>query len=408
MVALADIVAARDRIADGVAVTPCPYSSRLSELTGCTIFCKLDYLHPTGSFKERGARNALLLLDGASRSRGVIAASAGNHALALCYHGRDLAAPVTVVMPEFAPLIKVSTCRRLGARVILEGATFNEAVDHARRLADAEGLTYVHGFDDPAIIAGAGVAGLEIIEQVSAPDAILVPVGGAGLIAGVSLAVKSLRKETQIIGVEPQRCASYAAAAQAGRPVEVAARPTLADGLAVGRVGELAFEIARRHIDRHLTVREEDIALAILRLVECEKAVVEGGGASSLAALLAGELPELAGKRVVLCLCGGNIDPGVLATVIEKGLVADGRICRFTVHISDRPGGLAQLTRLIAEAGASVREISHDRAFCGADVASVNALCLIETRDREHQAELFTRLTAAGLRFHLHGEELFE
>lgn len=395
---LADIEAARARIAGGVALTPCPESIPLSEITGMQVFCKLEYLQRTGSFKERGARNALLLLDDEAKRRGVIAASAGNHASALAYHGQLLGIPVTVVMPRFAPLIKVTNCRRLQANVELAGDSFIEAREHAHRIAARDGLTYVHGFDDPAIIAGQGTLGLEVLEQVPDVDAIVVPVGGAGLAAGVALAVKSLRPEVLVLGVEAERAPSYAAACAAGGPVDIPCEPTLADGLAVGRVGKLAFEIARKHLDRVVAVSEESLALAILRLLEREKSVVEGAGAAPLAACLAGKLPELSGKRVVLVLAGGNIDPVILERVIEKGLVADGRLCRFTATISDRPGGLARLTQTIAATGASVKEITHDRAFSGADVAAVNVLCTIETVDRDHIERVFAALGEAGIR----------
>ncbi len=359
------------------------------------LFCKLENLQRTGSFKERGARNALLLLDDGQRRRGVIAASAGNHALGLAYHGRLLNIPVTVVMPRFAPLIKFNTCQRLGAHVILHGASFLEAKDHARALAEERGLTYIHGYDDPAIIAGQGTMGLEILEQVPDAEAIVIPVGGAGLLAGVALAVKTLRPEVQIVGVEPEGAAKFGLALEQGHPVTIKCSPTLADGLAVPDIGANAFPIARDHLDKLVLVDEDEIALAILRIVELEKAIVEGSGASGLAACLAGKLPELAGKRVVLPFCGGNIDPAILSRVIDKGLVADGRVCRFSAVISDRPGGLAGLTKLIADSGASIKEIVHERAFAGSsDVFAVSVLCTIETRDRAHLEEIFASLEA--------------
>ncbi len=394
---LADIRAAAQRIAPGVAVTPCPESVPLSEITGCRVYCKLDYLQRTGSFKERGARNALELLPADQRTRGVIAASAGNHALALAYHGMLLGIPVTVVMPTYAPLVKLSTCRHLRANVILQGNSFDEALAAARDIAARQHLTYIHGYDAPAIIAGQGTLGLEILNQVPNVDAVIVPVGGAGLIAGVALAIKSVNPRVQVIGVEAENAACFAAALEAGKPVTFATKPTLADGLAVNRAGDLAFAIARKHVDRNVLVNEDALALAILRLLEMEKGVVEGAGAAPLAALLAGKLPELAGKRVVLVLAGGNIDPSVLSKVIERGLVADGRICHFTATISDRPGGLARFTSLVASTGASIKEVIHDRAFCGSDVYAVNVLCIAETRDRQHIADLAATLRNANI-----------
>ena len=393
-VTIDDIRAARERLAPVLPMTPCPESVPLSEITGARIYCKLDNLQRTGSFKERGARNALLLLEPTRQRRGVIAASAGNHALGLAYHGSLLGIPVTVVMPRFAPLIKISTCQRLGARVVLEGTSFSEAREKADSIAAAEGLAYIHGYDDPAIIAGQGTMALEILEQVPGLEAIVCPVGGGGLIAGIAVAVKALQPKVKVIGVEAEATSSFKAALAAGRPVRFPTRPTLADGLAVSIVGDNAFALARDRIDRMVTVGEDDLALAILRVLELEKGVVEGAAASPLAAFLAGELPDLAGKKTALLFCGGNIDPGILSRVIEKGLVADGRLCRFTVTISDRPGGLAELAAAIAATGASVRDITHDRAFAGPDVAAVNCLCTVETRDRDHFAELLAGLQA--------------
>jgi threonine dehydratase len=395
-VTLADIRAARRRIAGGVVVTPCPESIPLSEITGARIFCKLDNLQRTGSFKERGARNALLRLAAAQKKRGVIAASAGNHALGLAYHGRLLAIPVTVVMPDYAPLIKVSTCRRLGAKVIIHGRDFAEARAQADRLVDAQGLTYIHGFDAPDIIAGQGTLGLEILEQVPEVDAIVCPVGGAGLIAGVALAVKGTRPRVQIIGVESTATGNLTAALRARKPVTMPRRPTLADGLATLTVGANAFALAKKHVDRVVRVPEDWIALAILRMVELEKSVVEGAAATPLAAMMAGLLPELRGRKVVLVVCGGNIDPAILSRVIEKGLVHDGRMTRFTVVISDRPGGLAALSRVIAESGASFKDIEHDRAFSGPDISAVNAVCTVETRDHDHIRALHRALRRNG------------
>ncbi|MCG6872861.1 MAG: threonine ammonia-lyase [Gammaproteobacteria bacterium] len=397
MLTIQDIQGARERIAEGVVHTPCPESIPLSELCGCRVWSKLDYLQRTGSFKERGALNALLQLDEAARRRGVVAASAGNHALGLAWHGKRLGIPVTVVMPRFAPLIKASTCEKLGARVIKAGASFAEARKRADQEAEAGGLRYVHGFDDPAIIAGQGTMALEVLEQVPGVEAIVAPVGGGGLIAGVALAVKSLRPEVQIIGVEAERAANFSAARRAGRPVATEPRNTLADGLATGGVGENAFALADPRIDELVQVSEADLAMAVFRLIELEKSVVEGAAAAPLAAFIGGQLTGLSGKRVVLLLCGGNIDLTILDRIIEHGLVRDGRLFRFTAVISDRPGGLAALTRLIADAGASVKQIAHDRAFSGPEVAQVLATCVVETSDRAHIDHLLAALQAAGL-----------
>ena len=352
----------------------------------------------TGSFKERGARNALLLLSSEQKERGVIAASAGNHALGLAYQGRLLGVPITVVMPRFAPITKVVNCQRLGAKVLLHGTNIAEARQRAEELVPKEGLTYINGYDDPAIIAGQGTLGLEIVSQVPNLDAVIVPIGGAGLIAGVALAVKKLQPAVQVIGVEPERAASYTTALAAGHPVQTEMKPTLADGLAVPKVGQNAFALAEKLVDQTVRVGEEDLALAVLRLVEWEKAVVEGAGAAPLAACLAGLLPELKGKNVVLPLCGGNIDTTILGRVLERGLAHDGRLCRFSAVISDRPGGLARFAGLIAEEGASIIDIAHDRAFASEDITTVNVHCVVEIRDPEHMDSLRQRLITAGFR----------
>ena len=361
------------------------------------IFCKLDNLQRTGSFKERGARNALAQLPDDQKKRGVIAASAGNHAQALAYQGKLLGIPATVVMPQYAPLIKISNCRNLGANVVLHGHDFAEAKAHALALAKEKGLAYIDGYDDPAIIAGQGTIGIEILDQVQDPDAVVVPVGGAGLLAGVSLAIKTLRPQTKVIAVEAENVASFSAAMKADKPAQITMQPTLADGLAIPQVGANAFAIAREHVDQVVTVNEDQIAISILRLVELEKTVVEGAAATPLAAVLFGKLPNLGGKRVVLLLCGGNIDPNILSRVIERGLVADGRLCRFTAVISDRPGGLAVLSRQIASTGASIKQIVHDRAFATSDLSTVNVLCTVETRNHEHFAQLRAHLKNHGV-----------
>ncbi|PYK31592.1 MAG: threonine ammonia-lyase [Verrucomicrobia bacterium] len=397
MVTFKDIEAARERIAGAVFQSACTRSIPLSESTGMEIFCKFDNAQRTGSFKERGARNALAQLSPEQKKRGVIAASAGNHAQALAYQGKLLGIPATVVMPQYAPLIKITNCQKLGANVVLHGHDFGEAKAHAHKISDEKGLAYIDGYDDPAIIAGQGTMGIEIVDQIEDVDAVIVPVGGGGLIAGVSLAVKTLRPKTKVIAVEAETVASFSAAMKAGKPTKINLQPTLADGLAIPQVGANAFAIASKHVDLTMTVSEEQIAIAILRLTELEKTVVEGAAATPLAAVLSGKLSDLKGKRVVLLLCGGNIDPNILGRVIERGLVADGRLCRFTAVISDRPGGLAVLARQIANTGASVKQIVHERAFATADVSTVNVLCTVETRNLEHFAQLRAHLKTHGI-----------
>ncbi|XP_023338586.1 uncharacterized protein LOC111709202 [Eurytemora carolleeae] len=320
---------------------------------------------------------------------GVIAASAGNHAQALAYHGGQLNIPVTVVMPIVAPIMKVENCKRYGASVVIHGSDLGESKSHALRLAKKYGFLYINGYDHPQILAGQGTMGLEILDQVPELDAVVVPIGGGGLIAGAALAIKTMKPEVLIIGVEPENCTSFSTAMKAGKPVATMTSPSLADGLTVPTVGVNAFATGAPLIDKIVTVSEAWIAIAILRLIENEKAVVEGAGATGLAAILAGLLPELKGKKVVLPICGGNIDTTLLGRCLERGLAADGRLVTFNVTVSDRPGGIAELTRVISNLGVSVKDIVHERAWVRQNAFAVGVRILAETRNRKHSRELF-------------------
>jgi len=396
-VTLDSIRAARERIRDVIYHSPCPYSLSLSRLCECEVYCKLDNLQMTGSFKERGARNKLLLLDPEHRQRGVVGASAGNHALALAYHGHDLGIAVTVVMPKWSPLVKVKNCRSFGANVILHGESYDDARKHAKSLAE-QGMTYVPGFDDADIIAGQGTIGLEILEDVPDVDVVIIPVGGGGLIAGAGRALKAMKPGMRLIGVEPVNAPTMHVSLREGKVTHVETKPTLADGLAVAEIGKLCFEIGKEVIDDLLLVDEAQIARAVLRLLELEKTVVEGAGAVPLAAAMDPAF-DLAGKKVVLVLCGGNIDVSMISKVIDRGLAADGRLCRIVAHVSDRPGSLANLTRVLGATGASVKEVEHDRHFGPPDVALVNIICVLETRDFEHIEQIKQALRDAGISF---------
>jgi threonine dehydratase len=395
-VTIDDIRRAHERIRAHIYRSPCPHSLLLSRLTGVQVYCKLDNLQVTGSFKERGARNRLELLDAPARARGVIAVSAGNHALGLAYHGRCLEIPVTVVMPRWAPLVKVSTCMSFGADVRLHGETFAQARDEALAIARERELTFIPPYDDPDIINGQGTIGIELIEDLPQLDCVIVPVGGGGLISGIATAIKALKPSVQVIGVEAVNAPTMHAAMAAGRPEPITAKPTLADGLAVARAGDLPFAIVREVVDRFVLVDEGRIAQAILRLLELEKLVVEGAGAVPLAALLSQDL-GLAGKHVALVLAGGNIDVSMIARVIERGLAADGRLCKIAARISDRPGGLARLVEVVAAAGASIKEVHHDRNFAPADVALVGVTLVLETRNAEHIDAVRQAIRAAGI-----------
>lgn len=350
----------------------------------------------TGSFKERGGRNALMLLDSEMKKKGVVSASAGNHALAIAWHGKNLGIPVNVIMPTTAPLTKVSNCRRFGANVVLHGAHIGEAKEYAfKKYGD---LKYINGYDDPEIIAGAGTQGVEILEQVPDVDAIMVPVGGAGLIAGVSLAVKTLQPNVDVIGVEPSNVASFHAALEAGYPVNGFKSGTIADGLAVPVVGPTSFEVAKRCVDETCHVSEGQISLAMLRLLETEKIIVEGGGAAGLATILPGGAyhGKYKGKKVVIPLCGGNVDTTQLGRVIERGLASDSRLVRFSATVSDRPGGIAQLTRDMADVGLSIKDIYHERAWLYNRVDQVSVKVVCETLGKEHTETAMQHLRDKG------------
>jgi threonine dehydratase len=398
MLDLAAIEAARARLVGAVNETPCTFSARLSELTGTHCLLKLENLQMTGSFKERGAANLLLQLDATERARGVITASAGNHGLAVAFHAARLGIAATIVMPEWAPLIKVTSARRYEADVILHGANFEEAYAHARELAAERAMVFVHPFDDARVIAGQGTLGLELLEQQPDVDAVLVPVGGGGLIAGVALAIKARRPDVRIIGVQADAIAAMRAALEHGRPVTVPPAATIADGIAVGQVGRHTFEIAAAGVDEMVTVSEEELANAILLFLEIEKTVVEGAGAAPLAALVNRTL-GLSGARVVLVLSGGNIDVTMLSRIIERGLVKDGRLVRLGVLLRDRPGELARLSALIARARANVVHIEHDRAFARwAGIGETEVELTLETSGRAQIDDLLARLHADGYR----------
>lgn len=395
---VAAIEAARARLVGAVAETPCAFSPRLSELTGSRCFLKLENRQLTGSFKERGAANLLLQLDAAERVRGVIAASAGNHGLAVAYHAGRLGIAATIVMPEWAPLIKVASAQRYRAQVILHGADFDEAHAHARAIAAEGRMVFVHPFDDPRVIAGQGTLGLELIEQRPDVDAVIVPVGGGGLIAGVATALKARRPGVRVVGVQSDAIAGMRAALAAGAPVLVPAAATIADGIAVREVGRQAFDLAAAGVDEIVTVSEEELANAILLLLEIEKTVVEGAGAAPLAALVNRPL-GLAGARAALILSGGNIDVTMLSRIIERGLVKDGRLVRLGVLLRDRPGELARLTALIAGARANVVHIEHDRTFARrVEIGESEVELTLETSGREQIAALLARLREAGYR----------
>ena len=395
LVTLDDVVAARQRIADHIYVSPCARSETFSRAIGAHGFLKLENLQMTGAYKERGALNKLLTMPPAERAKGLVAASAGNHAQAVAYHAGRLGVAATIVMPEATPLLKVANTRGHGARVVLHGANYEEAYAEARRLEQVEGLTFVHPFDDPAVIAGQGTVALELLEQVPDLDAVLVPVGGGGLVSGMAVALKARAPHVRVIGVETEMLPCMLASLDEGRLVTVEAASTVADGIAVKRAGEITFLHVQKLVDEIVTVSEEEIASAILYLLEKEKTVAEGAGAVAVAALLNHKVRGLEGRRVVAMVSGGNIDVNVVARVIERGLVKEGRLVRIVVHLPDKPGQLAKVSGVVANHRANVIEVHHTRAFSHRFGDTTLQLTL-ETRGLDHVEEILRALRERG------------
>jgi threonine dehydratase len=392
---LADIRAAAARLRGAIEATPFVHSRTLSQLTGADVWLKLENLQFTASFKERGALNKLLSLGDAERRRGVIAMSAGNHAQAVAYHSARLGIPATIVMPRGSPNTKIRNTQVHGAKVVLEGDNLFEAGKHARTLAARDNLVFVHPYEDPLIIAGQGSVGLEMLEAVPDLDMIVVPVGGGGLISGIAIAAKGLNEKIEILGAES---ANYPSMHQRlkGLPVECGG-DTIAEGIAVKDVGNIAFSVIRKLVSDVLVVKEETIEKAVVALIEIEKTVAEGAGGAGLAALL--EHPaRFAGKRVGLPVSGGNIDSRVLASVLMRGLVRDGRLVRLRVTMPDISGSLAKVAALIAEAGGNIVEVQHQRIFGTSSVRSPEVEFLVETRDRTHTERLVAALQQAGVK----------
>ncbi|GAC1419211.1 MAG: threonine ammonia-lyase [Acidobacteriaceae bacterium] len=396
-IGLADVLAARERLRGSIYESPCPRSLMLSELTGQHVYLKLENLQMTGSFKERGALNRIALLTPEQASRGVIAASAGNHAQGVAYHATKRGIHATIVMPQTTPLVKVTATRGFGAEVVLYGANYDEAHAEARRLCTLQGLTFIHPFDDADVMAGQGTIGLELLEQVPQLEAVVVPIGGGGLIGGIACAIKESRPGIKIVGVQTARLASMAAAVKAGEPVTIEPATTIADGIAVRRAGALTLPLVEAYVDEIVTVEEDEIASAILMLLEREKTLAEGAGAAALAALLQ-HRTSLINKHTAVLVCGGNIDVTLLSRIIERGLVQDGRLILLRIHLLDKPGALSDLTKLIASHRVNIVNTLYNRSYYGVNLGDTVIDITMETRGREHVAELLSSLTAQGYR----------
>lgn len=392
----ADILATRVRIEDGIVSTPVVPALALRDRLPCALHLKLENMQRTGSFKDRGALNRLLDLTPEERRRGVVTASAGNHAQAVAYHGARLGIPVEVVMPEHTPLIKVANTRRYGAAVRFRGTTLYDAQEEARRIELETERVLVHAFDDQRVIEGQGTIGLELLEQVPHATAVIVPIGGGGLISGIATAIKERRPDIRIFGVEAEAAASALASRRAGRVVRIESSETIADGIAVKRVGDLTFPIIERYVDDIVAVSEDEIAAAMHLLLEQQKVVAEGAGATPLAAMLSGKLPLRQQDVAVMVLSGGNVDVNLVSRVIDRGLVADGRLARLAVTVRDRPGHLARLSALVAAEGANVLEVTHRRAFADISVRDVEIVMQLETRGRDHMDAVLARLRKEG------------
>ncbi|MGM9427326.1 threonine ammonia-lyase [Hydrogenophaga sp. MI9] len=388
-----DIDAAAARLSGQVLDTPCVESRTLSQLTGCRVFLKFENLQYTASFKERGACNKLSQLSTEERSRGVVAMSAGNHAQGVAYHAQRLGIRAVIVMPRFTPGVKVERTRGFGAEVVLHGDTLEESRAHAYALAEQQGLVFVHPYDDEAIVAGQGTVALEMLQAQPEIDTLVIAIGGGGLIAGMATAARAIRPDIRIVGVQTERFpAMYNAVKGTHLPQ---GSSTIAEGIAVGTPGVITQAIIRDKVDDLLLVDEGDIEQAIVMLLEIEKTLVEGAGAAGLAALLKHPAP-FAGRNVGLVLCGGNIDPMLLASIIERGMVRAGRLARVQVSARDVPGNLARITAVVAEAGANIDEVHHQRAFTLLAAQNVAIELVLQTRGREHVQQVIDALQAAG------------
>ena len=395
---LDDITSARERIAPVIRVTPLVEALALRDRLPGPLHIKLESLQRTGSFKDRGALNRLLDLTAAERKRGVVTASAGNHAQAVAYHGARLGVPVQVVMPEHTPLIKVSNTRRFGAGVHFHGATLSESMLEATRMAAENEYVFVHAFDDRRVIAGQGTIGLELLEQRPDLTAVVVPIGGGGLISGIAIALKEQKPELRIFGVEAAVAASALASRRAGKVVKIESQETIADGIAVKQIGELTYPIIERYVDDIVSVSEEEIAGAVHVLLENEKLVAEGAGAVALAAILAQRIPLRPSDVTAMILSGGNIDVNLLERIVDRGLVTEGRLVQLTVTVPDRPGNLARLTAIVAAAGANVLDVRHQRAYADISVRDVEIVLQLETRGRDHVASIIEKLEAGEMK----------
>jgi threonine dehydratase len=395
MLELADVKAARKRVAETARETPLERSMTFSERTGADIRLKMEHLQRTGAFKIRGATNKIALLDDAEREAGVVAASAGNHAQGVALAATKAGVDSTIVMPEYAPISKINATRSYGAEVVLHGIDYDAAAERAHEIERREGRVYVHAFDDPAVMAGQGTIGLEIVDQCPEVDTVVVPIGGGGLIAGIATAVKALT-DARVIGVQAEGAASAAESLERGEVVERESVDTIADGIATRKIGEGTFEVIRERVDEVVTVSDPEIANALTSLLERSKTLVEGAGAVPLAAVIEERFAYEDDETIVPALCGGNIDLNVLTTVITRGLVERGRFLRIKTVLKDRPGALEELVDILTEYRTNIYAIEHDRASKDIAVNAAEVELDLETRGHDHVAKLIEALESNG------------
>jgi len=398
-VSFSDVQQARQRIGNLVLVTPITYSEKLSAITDCRLYLKLENLQMTGAYKERGAFSKSLRLSEQEKRAGIVTSSAGNHAQAVAYAAKRIGIPATIVMPETTPLSKVQGTQAFGASIVLHGDNYDAAFQRAKELQQQQGYTFVHAFDDPDVIAGQGTIGLELLEQNPYLDIIVVPIGGGGLISGIAVAIKEINPKIRIIGVEAAAMPGMYTSLSAGKVTTISSRSSIAEGIAVATVGSLTFPIVQKYVDDIVTVTEEEIANAILLLLEQEKTLVEGAGSVGFAALCNQKIQGVSGKNVAVIVSGGNIDLNILSKILERGRLKDGRLTHLKVILPDKPGSLVELSALLAGHHANVLQIIHERSFSQANLGEVQVSFTLETKGHQHVQEIFTSLAEKG--FHL-------
>ncbi|PIK13676.1 threonine ammonia-lyase [Halobacteriovorax sp. JY17] len=397
MITFKDIQKAQELIGNQIIKTPCTYSTTLSEHTNCNVFLKLENLQFTGAYKVRGALNRLMNLTEDEKAKGVIASSAGNHAQGVALAAKKLGIKATIVMPETTPLSKIQGTKKFGANVILHGNFYDEAYQKAQEIQAKKGYIFIHPFNDDDIIAGQGTIGLEVFDALPDLDIVVVPIGGGGLISGISIALKTLNPKIRIVGVEAEQMAAMKASVEAKKIVEVPKAKTIADGIAVTTVKENTFEIVSKYVDEIVTVTEPEMAQSIMMLLEVEKILVEGAGSAAFAALSHGKISNIDGKKVGVIISGGNIDVNFLSRVIERGLSEDGRLTTLKIMVPDTPGIISEISKIVSDHGANIVDIHHNRTFSNTHLGQTAVHITLETKGHKHIKEIISSIKKTGL-----------